>query len=109
MGDNGQPESAYPLQICQADCDADGDCETGLVCLQRTTRQDPVSIYCSGEPIGAEDYCVPAQGVVPPLLEGYGITTSNETQPNATYESSTSAIDNSTMSVEIARKSNRTP
>ena len=34
-GNNGDPSEAFPLSLCQSDCDGDGDCEYGLVCFDR--------------------------------------------------------------------------
>jgi hypothetical protein len=36
VGDNGSPSSAFPLGECEGDCDNDSDCESGLVCVQRS-------------------------------------------------------------------------
>ena len=35
------PRSAFPLTLCQGDCDSDRDCKGDLVCLQRG-RDDPI-------------------------------------------------------------------
>jgi len=35
VGDNGVPESAFPLHSCDGDCDSDDDCFGDLICLQR--------------------------------------------------------------------------
>ena len=34
-GNNGLPESAFPLGMCEGDCDTDEDCDGGLICFQR--------------------------------------------------------------------------
>ena len=34
-GNNGFPESAFPLGMCEGDCDTDEDCKGVLVCFQR--------------------------------------------------------------------------
>lgn len=39
--------------------DEDDDCAAGLMCLQRSDDDDPVSAYCEGMPDDDSDYCVP--------------------------------------------------
>ncbi len=48
------------LNLCEGDCDGDGNCARGLVCFQRREGQ-PVPA-CSGTPHEDDDYCVPAGG-----------------------------------------------
>src|SRR6056300_817429 len=31
VGNDGSPSDAFPLGLCQGDCDSDADCQTGLV------------------------------------------------------------------------------
>ena len=31
VGNDGSPSDAFPLGLCQGDCDTDADCQTGLV------------------------------------------------------------------------------
>ena len=58
-GQNGSPASAFPLGLCQGDCDDDDECGEGLVCLQRG-RGDPVP-GCSYNRLDfTTDFCVPA-------------------------------------------------
>ena len=45
-----------PLQLCQGDCDDDGDCAGGLKCFQRYGFA-PVP-GCSGNGIYGYDYCI---------------------------------------------------
>jgi len=58
-GNNGEPESAFPLGQCGGDCDGDEDCEPGTYCFD-----DPDSSSvpgCEGERAqssnGYNDYC----------------------------------------------------
>lgn len=45
------------LKHGKGDCDSDEDCQGTLLCLQRDSSDtDPVP-GCTGEPIGANDYC----------------------------------------------------
>jgi hypothetical protein len=39
MGNNGKPSKNFPLKLCEGDCDTDADCDTGLVCEQRTGNE----------------------------------------------------------------------
>jgi hypothetical protein len=49
------PASQLPLQLCEGDCDNDGDCADGLKCFQRTGLT-PVP-GCSGSGKIDYDYC----------------------------------------------------
>ena len=55
VGDNGVPESAFPLKECEGDCDFDEDCELDLVCELRDDREDVP--YCVGKGSQGVDYC----------------------------------------------------
>jgi transforming growth factor-beta-induced protein len=58
VGNNKHPSSAYPLGECQGDCDADEECDGGLVCFQRDGG-DPVPGCLGGEDDNSRtDYCV---------------------------------------------------
>jgi hypothetical protein len=55
-GNNNDPASAFPLQLCEGDCDEDFDCDGDMICLQRNSG-DPVG-ECTGTPQSSNDYCV---------------------------------------------------
>lgn len=58
VADNGRPSGAYPLSLCQGDCDSDDDCDGDLVCFLRDGGDSVPG--CSGgesENAGA-DVCV---------------------------------------------------
>lgn len=56
MGDNGSPSAAFPLGLCEGDCDSDSDCVAGLKCLQRSG--DETVPGCDGSTgTSGEDYC----------------------------------------------------
>lgn len=74
-GDNGEPASAFPLQVCQADCDVDSDCAEGLYCLQRRSVDAPVSFYCEGTTVDDEDYCLPINEPINEILVTGNATT----------------------------------
>jgi hypothetical protein len=38
-GNNGKPTNAYPLKVCQGDCDNDNECEGNLKCFQRSGEE----------------------------------------------------------------------
>jgi hypothetical protein len=50
------PAIELPLQLCQGDCDDDGDCASGLKCFQRTGLTPVPGCYGSG--ISGSDYCI---------------------------------------------------
>lgn len=56
FADEDKPE-LYPLGRCQGDCDKDSDCESGLVCYQRTTDSHLVP-GCLGDTSSVTDYCI---------------------------------------------------
>jgi hypothetical protein len=58
FGDNGQPETAFPLGLCQGDCDNDDECQEGLVCMQRSGNEAVPG--CDGAGETGTDYCVAA-------------------------------------------------
>lgn len=63
-GNNGSPSSAYPMGLCEGDCDSDADCDSDLVCYQREAYESVPG--CSGgesETVG-NDYCVSSNSVV---------------------------------------------
>ena len=55
VGNNGFPKSAFPLGLCEGDCDRNADCAGDLKCFQRsgTTRVPG----CSGSGSPGADYC----------------------------------------------------
>jgi len=57
IGNDGEPASSFPLGWCESDCDDDSECQTGLVCYERSEDSDMVP-GCTGEPDGDSDYCV---------------------------------------------------
>ncbi|CAJ1965677.1 unnamed protein product [Cylindrotheca closterium] len=68
VGNNGLPQSAFPLGLCQGDCDDDSDCEHGLICFQRDSN---VAVPgCSGglDDASLSDYCIrPSSSPAVPL------------------------------------------
>ena len=55
LGDDNEPESVYPLQQCQGDCDSDSDCDNNLICYQREDIEDIPGCY--GKGLSGKDYC----------------------------------------------------
>ncbi|KAL7541246.1 hypothetical protein ACHAXR_012136 [Thalassiosira sp. AJA248-18] len=51
------PGYTWPLQMCQGDCDNNGDCDDGLYCFQRSGLEAVPG--CSGEEnsVSRKDYC----------------------------------------------------
>ncbi|GKZ00110.1 hypothetical protein MPSEU_000964400 [Mayamaea pseudoterrestris] len=61
-GNDGSPSSAFPLGLCQGDCDSDSDCATGLTCFQRSGG-DAVPGCSGGENDNSNsDYCIDPYG-----------------------------------------------
>lgn len=56
LGNNGSPPEAFPLGLCQGDCDSDAECKDGLVCMQR--KADEKIPGCKGNAAKGLDYCV---------------------------------------------------
>ena len=54
---DGIPASAYPLSVCDGDCDDDGDCAVGLKCFVRKVNSFKAVPGCEGVGDGGEDYC----------------------------------------------------
>jgi predicted ThiF/HesA family dinucleotide-utilizing enzyme len=53
VGDEDVPIRAFPLGICEGDCDADADCAAGLRCWKNDT---PVP-GCTGTQVSGKEYC----------------------------------------------------
>ena len=55
VGNDGIPESVFPLQQCQGDCDDDLDCFGKLQCIQRDAFEEVLGCAPGGE--SGTDYC----------------------------------------------------
>lgn len=73
-GEDWNPRDAYPLGICEGDCDGDYDCEGELVCHHRDTDdsgklgQVP---SCAGRDSTTRDYCIrPSDEIAVPPVSG---------------------------------------
>jgi len=55
VGDELEPPEAFPLGICEGDCDGDEECEEGLKCFDRGANE-PVP-GCDGDGYRKKDYC----------------------------------------------------
>lgn len=56
VGNNGSPSSAFPLGICEGDCDSNAECQLGLICYQRDGLVEVPG--CSGSGTSGTDYCI---------------------------------------------------
>ena len=57
-GDDNVPPDAFPMNICEGDCDEDADCSGNLVCYQRDDIDTALVPGCSGTPdVDGSDYC----------------------------------------------------
>ncbi|KAL7543207.1 hypothetical protein ACHAXR_012486, partial [Thalassiosira sp. AJA248-18] len=62
VGNGGLPTEVFPLQLCQGDCDNDGECDTdaGLKCYQRSANEP---VYgCDGTDATSTDFCFDPTG-----------------------------------------------
>ena len=57
VGNNGDPSSAFPLGLCEGDCDSDSECQPGLKCLQRDGLEEIPGCSPAGEGSSGWDYC----------------------------------------------------
>lgn len=55
-GNDWNPRRAFPLGLCEGDCDDDSDCQAGLVCFQRDGRTAVPG--CRGRGTRNNDYCI---------------------------------------------------
>jgi len=55
VGDDNDPEHAFPLAECHGDCDEDTDCAEGLHCYMREDIEEVPGCQGSGE--SGKDYC----------------------------------------------------
>ena len=55
MGNGGDPASAFPLNVCEGDCDNDSDCADGLMCFERAGSEAVPG--CDGPGTDGKDYC----------------------------------------------------
>lgn len=56
VGDNGVPESAFPLHSCDGDCDSNDECFGDLICFQRGGDEEvPGCIGTNG--FARKDFC----------------------------------------------------
>ncbi|CAB9516748.1 expressed unknown protein [Seminavis robusta] len=58
LGNNGQPESVYPLPLCAGDCDDDEDCGDGLICYDRGPLDAIPGCLGGEEDSSRTDYCI---------------------------------------------------
>lgn len=58
VGNNGNPETVFPLGECEGDCDNDEECDDGLYCMQRSPGDYVPG--CRGSIFVEADYCVQA-------------------------------------------------
>jgi cell division septation protein DedD len=55
-GDDNVPPEAFPMNLCEGDCDADADCDGNLVCFQRDDGNDVPGCIGVADADGT-DYC----------------------------------------------------
>lgn len=75
-GEDWTPRDAYPLGICEGDCDGDYDCEGELVCHQRDMDVSGKLGHvpsCAGRDTTTRDYCIrPSDEIaIPPVSDAF--------------------------------------
>ncbi|CAB9509452.1 expressed unknown protein [Seminavis robusta] len=59
IGSNGSPPAdAFPLQLCQGDCDRDADCDEGLICFQRGPNVPVPGCEGGASESSQTDFCI---------------------------------------------------
>ena len=82
-GDENAPLNAFPLKMCEGDCDVDDDCAGDLVCFQRDDDPAPIP-GCIGTPdYYGTDYCYDKtfNGPPAPVTPGSLVVTGDENIP----------------------------
>lgn len=73
-GEDWTPRDAFPLDLCEGDCDGDYDCEGELVCHHRDmdeTGQLGTVPSCAGRDTTTRDYCIrPSDEIAVPPVSG---------------------------------------
>ena len=74
QGEDWTPRDAFPLGVCEGDCDGDFDCEGELVCHHRdmdSTGKLGHVPSCSGRDTTTRDYCIrPSDEIAVPPVSG---------------------------------------
>lgn len=73
-GEDWVPRDAFPLGLCEGDCDGDFDCEGELVCHQRDKDETGKLGHvpsCAGRDTTTRDYCIrPSDEIAVPPVSG---------------------------------------
>ena len=87
VGNNGNPKSAFPLSLCEGDCDSDADCDGDLVCFKRDGGEAVPG--CSGgtEALGPSDFCIDTSSDKEPSTPSPTQAPIDPPPPTATAES----------------------
>lgn len=87
IGNNGSPSSAFPLGLCEGDCDSDSECEGSLVCFQRNSYQGVPGCLGGDRDSSATDYCTLPSGEGPtPMPISRPVTASPISAPQPTLQ-----------------------
>jgi hypothetical protein len=75
-GEDWTPRDAFPLGVCEGDCDGDFDCEGELVCHQRDKDETGKLGHvpsCAGRDTTSRDYCIrPSDEIaIPPVSDAF--------------------------------------
>jgi hypothetical protein len=104
VGNNHFPRAAFPLGLCEGDCDRDSDCQGNLRCFQRGASRESVP-GCTGADADATrfDYCYDPLTPTPASAPPSGITT----MPTATITAAPTGVTTS-MTTSMPSSSNTT-
>lgn len=58
VGDNGEPAEAFPLGMCDGDCDDDDDCGENMICFQRDGGEAVPGCIGGENDLDDTDYCI---------------------------------------------------
>ena len=101
MGNDWVPAEAFPLGVCEGDCDRDSDCAEGLKCFQRDGYTEVPG--CDGLGNSGTDYCFdPSVTVSPTTSPTISASPTDMPSNSPTYNPTTSPTNSPTSSPTVA-------
>jgi hypothetical protein len=79
IGNNGSPESGFPLGECEGDCDRNSDCEGDLICHQRSAHEAVPGCDGGKDDSSDTDYCIRPTATIGGDKQNLAATTSTTT------------------------------
>ncbi|CAB9518566.1 expressed unknown protein [Seminavis robusta] len=105
LGNDGEPSSFFPLDLCKGDCDDDDECSGSMVCFQRNGNEQVPG--CRGTAETGTDYCIIPPNFRPPVAATTLPPTPPPTQ-NPTSKPNPSPVNPPTTNSTIAPAPNLT-